>query len=114
MGRLQITYLVTKTNMFAAVQAGASVSNMMLSAYGGIRWGTGMSRVPVREDAVAHRRAAVGRATADSSRTPHLLGQEGPDAVLDPQRRGRCRPLGAGIRWINALRRLGKEGYCSA
>ena len=29
--------------MFAAVQAGASVSNM-ISAYGGIRWGTGMSR----------------------------------------------------------------------
>ena len=42
-GGYQITYLVTRTNMFAAVEAGASVSNM-ISAYGGIRWGTGMSR----------------------------------------------------------------------
>src|SRR4029079_5764297 len=42
-GGYQITYLVTRTNMFAAVEAGASVSNMV-SAYGGIRWGTGMSR----------------------------------------------------------------------
>ena len=42
-GGYQITHLITQTNMFAAVQAGASVSNM-ISAYGGIRWGTGMSR----------------------------------------------------------------------
>ena len=42
-GGYQITYLITRTDMFRAVQAGASVSNMV-SAYGGIRWGTGMSR----------------------------------------------------------------------
>ena len=42
-GGYQIAYLMTRTNMFAAVEAGAPVSNM-ISAYGGIRWGTGMSR----------------------------------------------------------------------
>ena len=42
-GGYQITYLVTQTDIFAAVQAGASVSNMT-SAYGGIRWGSGMVR----------------------------------------------------------------------
>jgi len=42
-GGYQIAYLVTKTNMFAAAWAGAPVVNMT-SAYGGIRWGTGMNR----------------------------------------------------------------------
>lgn len=43
-GGYQIAYLITQTNMFAAAMAGAPVSNMT-SAYGGIRWGTGMSRM---------------------------------------------------------------------
>ena len=43
-GGYQIAYLVTRTDMFAAAMAGAPVSNMT-SAYGGIRWGTGMSRM---------------------------------------------------------------------
>ena len=43
-GGYQIAYLVTRTNMFAAAMAGAPVSNMT-SAYGGIRWGTGISRM---------------------------------------------------------------------
>ncbi len=36
-------YMVTQTNLFAAAVAGAPVSNMT-SAYGGIRWGTGLAR----------------------------------------------------------------------
>jgi dipeptidyl aminopeptidase/acylaminoacyl peptidase len=36
-------YIVTQTNIFAAAVAGAPVSNMT-SAYGGIRWGTGLAR----------------------------------------------------------------------
>lgn len=43
-GGYQVAHLVTKTNMFAAAGAGAPVSNMT-SAYGGIRWQTGMSRM---------------------------------------------------------------------
>ena len=74
-GGYQITHLITQTNLFAAVEAGASVSNM-ISAYGGIRWGTGMSRaVPVREDAEPHRRAAVGRAAAVHRELADLLGR---------------------------------------
>ncbi|MCP9199494.1 prolyl oligopeptidase family serine peptidase [Gramella sp. GC03-9] len=42
-GGYQVAYLVTKTNKFAAAMAGAPVSNMT-SAYGGIRWGSGLSR----------------------------------------------------------------------
>ncbi len=42
-GGYQVAYLVTRTNIFAAAEAGAPVSNMT-SAYGGIRWGTGLNR----------------------------------------------------------------------
>ena len=42
-GGYQVAYLITRTNMFKAAGAGAPVSNMT-SAYGGIRWGSGMSR----------------------------------------------------------------------
>lgn len=43
-GGYQIAHLITQTDLFAAAMAGAPVSNMT-SAYGGIRWGTGMSRM---------------------------------------------------------------------
>ena len=42
-GGYQVCHLVTRTNLFAAAEAGAPVANM-ISAYGGIRWGSGMSR----------------------------------------------------------------------
>lgn len=42
-GGYQIVYLITKTNLYAAAWAGAPVANMT-SAYGGIRWGSGMNR----------------------------------------------------------------------
>jgi dipeptidyl aminopeptidase/acylaminoacyl peptidase len=42
-GGYQTAYLITQTDMFAAAGAGAPVSNMT-SAYGGIRWETGLSR----------------------------------------------------------------------
>lgn len=43
-GGYQIAYLVTQTDLFTCAYAGAAVSDM-ISAYGGIRWGTGMSRM---------------------------------------------------------------------
>ncbi|MBN7817601.1 S9 family peptidase [Algoriphagus pacificus] len=43
-GGYQVAYLITQTNLFKAAGAGAPVVNMT-SAYGGIRWGTGMSRM---------------------------------------------------------------------
>lgn len=42
-GGYQIVYLITKTKLYAAAWAGAPVANMT-SAYGGIRWGSGMNR----------------------------------------------------------------------
>ncbi len=42
-GGYQTAILVTKTKLFAAAWAGAPVANMT-SAYGGIRWGSGLNR----------------------------------------------------------------------
>lgn len=42
-GGYQVAHLITKTNMYAAAWAGAPVVNMT-SAYGGIRWESGMNR----------------------------------------------------------------------
>ncbi|MDD4657233.1 MAG: prolyl oligopeptidase family serine peptidase [Bacteroidales bacterium] len=42
-GGYQVAYLATRTNLFAAIESGAPVVNMF-SAYGGIRWGTGLNR----------------------------------------------------------------------
>lgn len=43
-GGYQIAWLVTRTDLYKCAYAGAPVSNM-ISAYGGIRWETGMSRM---------------------------------------------------------------------
>lgn len=43
-GGYQTAWLITQTDMFAAAGAGAPVSNMT-SAYGGIRWESGLSRM---------------------------------------------------------------------
>lgn len=42
-GGYQVAYLATRTRLFAAIESGAPVVNM-LSAYGGIRWGSGLAR----------------------------------------------------------------------
>ncbi|GGE02714.1 S9 family peptidase [Psychroflexus salis] len=42
-GGYQVAHLITKTDKFAAAGSGAPVSNMT-SAYGGIRWASGLSR----------------------------------------------------------------------
>lgn len=43
-GGYQVAWLITKSNLYAAAMAGAPVSNMT-SAYGGIHWGSGLSRM---------------------------------------------------------------------
>ena len=42
-GGYQVAYLATQTDLFAAIESGAPVVNMF-SAYGGIRWGSGLAR----------------------------------------------------------------------
>jgi dienelactone hydrolase len=111
-GGYQITYLVTRTDMFRAVQAGASVSNM-ISAYGGIRWGTGMSRAFQYE----RTQSRIGGPPwakeleffenspifwVEKVNTPYLsIHNDEDDAV----------PWYQGIEFFSALRRLGKEAY---
>jgi len=111
-GGYQITHLITRTNLFAAVQAGASVSNM-ISAYGGIRWGSGM----VRQFQYEKTQSRIGAPPWDAPlqfienspifwvekvQTPYLtIHNDADDAV----------PWYQGIEFITALRRLGKEGY---
>ncbi|TFG52405.1 MAG: S9 family peptidase, partial [Candidatus Aminicenantes bacterium] len=111
-GGYQISYLVTQTNMFAAVQAGASVVNMT-SAYGGIRWGTGMSRAFQYEKTQSRIGAPLwSRALqflensplfwVERVETPYLsIHNDEDDAV----------PWYQGIEFFSALRRLGKEAY---
>jgi dipeptidyl aminopeptidase/acylaminoacyl peptidase len=111
-GGYQITHLITRTNLFAAVEAGASVSNM-ISAYGGIRWGTGMSRAFQYERTQSRIGAPPWDAPlqfienspifwVEKIQTPYLtIHNDEDDAV----------PWYQGIEFINALRRLDKEGY---
>ena len=42
-GGYQTAFMITQTHMFSAAMAGAPVANMT-SAYGGIRWGSGLAR----------------------------------------------------------------------
>ncbi|HSK09726.1 MAG TPA: prolyl oligopeptidase family serine peptidase [Vicinamibacterales bacterium] len=111
-GGYQITYLITQTDMFRAVQAGASVTNMT-SAYGGIRWGTGMSRAFQYEKTQSRIGAPPWERSlqfiensplfwVEKVKTPYLtIHNDEDDAV----------PWYQGIEFFSALRRLGKEAY---
>jgi dipeptidyl aminopeptidase/acylaminoacyl peptidase len=111
-GGYQITHLVTRTNLFAAVQAGASVSNM-ISAYGGIRWGTGMSRAFQYEKTQSRIGATPWDAPleyienspifwVEKVQTPYLTSHNDAAAAV---------PWYQAIEFFNALRRLDKEAY---
>ncbi len=111
-GGYQIAYMITQTNIFAAVEAGAPVSNMT-SAYGGIRWGSGM----VRQFQYERTQSRLGGSLwevplryienspvfwADKVQTPILMMHNDEDGAV---------PWYQGIEYIMALRRLGKEAY---
>ena len=111
-GGYEISYMITQTDMFAAVEAGASVVNMT-SAYGGIRWGTGMSRAFQYEKTQSRIGAPLwSRALqfiensplfwVERVNTPYLtIHNDEDDAV----------PWYQGIEFFSALRHLGKEAY---
>ena len=111
-GGYQIAYLVTRTNMFAAAEAGAPVSNMT-SAYGGIRWASGLSRMFQYE----HTQSRIGGTLwnslqrymensplffADKVETPLLMMHNDNDGAV---------PWYQGIEFFVALRRLGKRAW---
>jgi dipeptidyl aminopeptidase/acylaminoacyl peptidase len=111
-GGYQISYLITRTDIFAAVEAGASVVDMV-SAYGGIRWGSGMSRAFQYEKTQSRIGAPPWIRSlqfienspifwVEKITTPYLtIHNDEDDAV----------PWYQAIEFFSALRRLGKEAY---
>lgn len=111
-GGYQTAYLVTQTDMFACAESGAPVSNMT-SAYGGIRWGSGMSRMfqyertqsRIGEDLWAAREKYIRNSPifyADKINTPLLILHNDEDGAV---------PWYQGIELFVALRRLEKPAW---
>ncbi len=107
-GGYQIAYMVTQTDLFAAAEAGAPVSNMT-SAYGGIRWASGMSRMFQYEKTQSRIGGTLWNAQqryihnsplfqADKVKTPVLMMHNDEDGAV---------PWEQGIEYFVALRRLG-------
>ena len=113
-GGYQTAYLVTRTNMFAAAGAGAPVGNMT-SAYGGIRWESGNSRITQYE----HGQSRIGKTLweeggldlyvgnspvffAPKVKTPVLIMHNDADGAV---------PWYQGIEFFMSLRRLGKPAW---
>jgi len=111
-GGYQIAYMITQTNMFRAVEAGAAVDDMF-GGYGGIRWGTGMSRAFQYEKTQSRIGVPPWENPAryvensplfwiEKIHTPYLtMANDEDDAV----------PWQQGIQFFTAMRRLGKEAY---
>ena len=108
-GGYQVAYLATRTNLFAAIESGAPVVNMF-SAYGGIRWGTGLNRSFQYE----HSQSRIGKTpweaplrymenspifTMDKVTTPILIMHNDQDDAV---------PWYQGIEYFVALKRLRK------
>ncbi len=111
-GGYQIAYLVTRTDIFKAAEAGAPVPNM-ISAYGGIRWWTGLSRQFQYE----HTQSRIGGTpweyparyienspifNIDKINTPLLIMHNDADGHV---------PWYQGIEFFVSLRRLGKPSW---
>lgn len=111
-GGYQIAYLVTKTDIFKAAESGAPVPNM-ISAYGGIRWWTGLSRQFQYE----HTQSRIGGTpweyparyienspifNIDKINTPLLIMHNDEDGHV---------PWYQGIEFFVSLRRLGKPSW---
>jgi len=111
-GGYQTAYLLTQTNIFHAAEAGAPVVDM-ISAYNGIRWGTGLPRQFQYEKTQSRIGGTLWEEPLrfienspvfqmDRVKTPVLILQnDGDDAV----------PWYQGIEFFLSMRRLGKEAY---
>ena len=111
-GGYQVAYLVAHSHMFAAAGAGAPVSNMT-SAYGGIRWESGMSRMFQYEKTQSRIGATLWEKPllylensalfkAPDITTPLLIMANDADGAV---------PWYQGIELFTALRRLGKPAW---
>ncbi len=111
-GGYQTAYLVSQTDRFAAAEAGAPVSNMT-SAYGGIRWESGLSRMfqyertqsRIGQTLWENREAYIENSPlffADRIRTPLLILHNDQDGAV---------PWYQGIELFMALRRLERPAW---
>lgn len=108
-GGYQAAYLITQTSLFKAAWAGAPVSNMT-SAYGGIRWGTGMSREFQYEKTQSRIGATIWEKPQlyiENSPLFHLPKVRTPLVIMHNDNDGAV-PWYQGIELFTGLRRLGK------
>jgi len=108
-GGYQVAYLVTRTNIYAAAMAGAPVSNMT-SAYGGIRWGTGMSRMWQYEESQSRIGGTLWEKTdlyLENSPLFHVPQIETPLLIMHNDNDGAV-PWYQGIELFTALYRMNK------
>ncbi|QIH33365.1 prolyl oligopeptidase family serine peptidase [Sphingobacterium sp. DR205] len=108
-GGYQVAHLITRTNMYAAAWTGAPVVNMT-SAYGGIRWQSGMSRQFQYE----HTQSRIGKTLweapelyLENSPLFHLNKVNTPVVIMANDNDGAV-PWYQGIEMFTALRRLNK------
>jgi len=108
-GGYQVAYLITVTNMYAAAWAGAPVANMT-SAYGGIRWESGVSR-EFQYEKTQSRIGATLWEKPDlyilNSPLFHLPNVHTPVMIMSNDADGAV-PWYQGIEMFSALRRLNK------
>ena len=108
-GGYQTAQLITMTTKYVAAMAGAPVSNMF-SAYGGIRWGTGLNRQFQYEST----QSRIGKTIWDAperyiENSPlfHLPNVKTPLLIMHNDSDGAV-PWYQGIELYNGMRRLGK------
>ncbi len=111
-GGYQTMYLLTRTNLFKCAEAGAAVGNMT-SAYGGIRWESGLSRHFQYE----HQQSRIGGSLwekplnyLENSPLFNLHKVETPVLLLHNDKDGAV-PFEQGIELFTGLRRLQKPTW---
>lgn len=108
-GGYQIAHLITRTNLYAAAWAGAPVANMT-SAYGGIRWGSGLNRQFQYEKTQSRIGATLWEKPnlyIENSPLFHFPKVKTPVVIMHNDADGAV-PWYQGIEMFTALRRLGK------
>ncbi|HVZ55712.1 MAG TPA: prolyl oligopeptidase family serine peptidase [Chitinophagaceae bacterium] len=109
-GGYQVAYLITATHLFRAAWAGAPVANMT-SAYGGIRWSTGLNRQFQYEKTQSRIGASLWdkpQLYIDNSPLFHLQAVTTPLVIMSNDNDGAV-PWYQGIELFTAMRRLGKK-----
>jgi dipeptidyl aminopeptidase/acylaminoacyl peptidase len=111
-GGYQIAYILTKSKMFRCAESGAPVVNMT-SAYGGIRWETGLSRMFQYEKAQSRLGATLWenpKLYLENSPLFEMDKVTTPVLVMSNDKDGHV-PWYQGIEYFVALRRLGKPAW---